>query len=135
MGQPVVVAEQPSRSNRGVVRFETNRPLTGMGHERYPNRESATGVRPPDELARRLFDHGGVDRVHMNGNIVTVDLLRGYTSEGLREIIEDLFLYYREPTGDAAEDTEVGGGALAESGAVVVEGAEPAAEEVPEAAS
>jgi hypothetical protein len=100
MGQPVVVAEQPSRSNRGVVRFETNRPLTGMGHERYPTRASATGTRPCDELARRLFDHGGVDAVHMNGNIVTVDLLRGYTSEGLKEIIEDLFLYYREPTGD-----------------------------------
>jgi hypothetical protein len=118
MGQPVVVAEQPSRSNRGVVRFETNRPLTGMGHERYPSRESATGVRPSDELARRLFDAGSVDGVHMNGNIVTVDLKRGYTSEGLREIIEDLFLYYREPTGEPAEDGS----------------AEPA-EEVPEPAS
>jgi len=97
MGQPIVVAEQPSRSNRGVVRFETNRALTGMGHERYPNRETANGVRPPDELARRLFDHGGVAGVHINGNIITVDLERGYTSEGMREIIEDLYLYYREP--------------------------------------
>jgi hypothetical protein len=121
MGQPVVVAEQPSRSNRGVVRFETNRPLTGMGHERYPSREAATGVRPADELARRLFDAGSVDGLHMNGNIVTVDLKRGYTSEGLREIIEDLFLYYREPTGEADEEP---------AGA-----AEPAAEEVPEPAS
>jgi hypothetical protein len=97
MGQPIVVAEQPSRSNRGVVRFETNRALTGMGHERYPTRESANGVRPPDELARRLFDNGGVAGVHINGNIITVDLERGYTSEGMREIIEDLYLYYREP--------------------------------------
>ena len=97
MGQPIVVAEQPSRSNRGVVRFETNRALTGMGHERYPDRETANGVRPPDELARRLFDHGGVAGVHINGNIITVDLERGYTSEGMREIIEDLYLYYREP--------------------------------------
>ena len=102
MGQPIVVAEQPSRSNRGVVRFETNRALTGMGHERYPTRESANGVRPPDELARRLFDHGGVAGVHINSNVITVDLERGYTSEGLQEIIEDLYLYYREPAAGEA---------------------------------
>jgi hypothetical protein len=34
MGQPVTVIEKPS-SVSGVVRFETNRPLTGMGHEIY----------------------------------------------------------------------------------------------------
>jgi hypothetical protein len=96
-----------------------------MGHERYPDRASATGVRPPDELARRLFDAGSVDRVHMNGNIVTVDLKRGYTSEGLREIIEDLFLYYREPTGEAAEAP----------GAAAEDAPAEAAEEVPEPAS
>jgi hypothetical protein len=100
MGQPIEVAEQPSRSNRGVVRFETNRALTGMGHERYPTRESATGVRPPDELARRLFDRGGVAGIHINGNVITVDLERGYTSEGMREIIEDLYRFYHEPTGE-----------------------------------
>jgi hypothetical protein len=103
MGQPIVVAEQPSSSHRGVVRFETNRALTGMGHERYPSREAASGVRPPDELARRLFDHGGVAGVHINSNIITVDLERGYTSDGMREIIEDLYLYYREPSADAPE--------------------------------
>ncbi len=100
MGQPIEVAEKPSRSNPGVVRFETNRALTGMGHERYPTRESATGVRPPDELARRLFDHGGVAGVHINGNIITVDLVKGYGSEGMQQIIEDLYLYYREPTAE-----------------------------------
>ena len=97
MGQPIVVAEQPSRSNRGIVRFETNRALTGMGHERYPTGRRPTGCGPPDELARRLFDHGGVAGVHINGNIITVDLEQGYTSEGMQEIIEDLYLYYREP--------------------------------------
>jgi hypothetical protein len=105
MGQPIVVVEQPSRSHRGVVRFETNRALSGMGHERYPDRASANGVRPVDELARRLFDRGGVAGVHINGNIITVDLERGYTTEGMREIIEDLYLYYREPV-DGAEEPE-----------------------------
>ena len=123
MGQPIAVAEQPSRSNRGVVRFETNRALTGMGHERYPSREAATGIRPPDELARRLFDHGGVAGVHINGNIITVDLVKGYTSEGLKEIIEDLYLYYREPTGDEAASE--GDGEAANEGAPAGE-ADPA---------
>ena len=34
----------------------------------------ATGERPVDELARRLFDHGGVEGVHIYSNMVTVDL-------------------------------------------------------------
>ena len=32
MGQPVTVIEKPS-SRAGIVRFETNRVLTGMGHD------------------------------------------------------------------------------------------------------
>ena len=61
MGQPIVVIEKPS-SRRGMVRFETNRALTGMGHERYRADQDVWGNRPPDELARRLFAHGGVAR-------------------------------------------------------------------------
>ena len=34
MGQPITVVAKPS-SRSGVVRYETNRALTGMGHERY----------------------------------------------------------------------------------------------------
>ncbi|MEJ7585796.1 MAG: hypothetical protein WKF43_17315 [Acidimicrobiales bacterium] len=96
MGQPIAVVEQSSPSHPGVVRFETNRALTGMGHERYLTRADAEGPRPPDELARRLFDHGGVAGVHMNSNIITVDLEKGYTSAGLVDIIRDLYLFYRE---------------------------------------
>lgn len=95
MGQPIVVVEKPS-SAPGVVRFEANRSLTGMGHERYRSRDAATGTRPPDELARRLFDTGRVAGIHVYSNIVTVDLAKGATAEGMREIVEDLFLHYRE---------------------------------------
>jgi hypothetical protein len=77
-----------------------------MGHERYASRDAATGVRPVDELARRLFDHGGVHGVHINGNVITVDLERGWTSEGMREVIEDLYLYYREPAAEATPTPE-----------------------------
>ena len=95
MGQPITVTEK--RGQRGdVVRFELNRSLTGMGHERYRARADAVGPRPPDELARRLFDRGGVEGVHVYSNVVTVDLSDGADTAGMADIIRDLFLYYRE---------------------------------------
>jgi hypothetical protein len=94
MGQPVTVLEKPS-SRPGVVRFEINRTLTGMGHERYRADTPVEGDRPPDVLARRLFEHGGVDAVHVGSNVITVELARGATTEGLLDVIEDLYTYYR----------------------------------------
>jgi len=95
MGQPITVTETPT-TRPGVVRFELNRSLTGMGHERYRSRAAATGVRPVDELARRLFDHGGVEGVHVYSNVVTVDLAEGNSSDGLKGVVENLFIYYAE---------------------------------------
>ena len=92
MGQAITVVEKPS-ARPGVVRFETNRSLTGMGHERYTSGADATGDRPVDELARRLFDHGGVDAVHIYPNVITVDLSKGAPGEGLRDAIEPLFIH------------------------------------------
>ena len=95
MGQPVAVVEKPS-SKPGVVRFEINRSLTGMGHERYRSADDATGDRPPDALARRLFERGDVAAVHVYSNVITVELVEGGVADGLRELIEDLFIHYRE---------------------------------------
>ncbi|HEY2813535.1 MAG TPA: hypothetical protein VGJ03_08745 [Acidimicrobiales bacterium] len=95
MGQPITVVEKQS-SRPGLVRFEINRPLSGMGHERYVKDTTVEGDRPVDELARRLFARGGVDAVHINGSVVTVDLSKGATSAGLADLIRDLFLYYHE---------------------------------------
>ncbi len=94
MGQPITVVEKPS-SNPGVVRFEINRSITGMGHERYRSADDAVTDRPPDELARRLFARGGIDAVHVNSNVITVDLQKGARTDGIRELIEELFIYYR----------------------------------------
>ncbi|MGI9120518.1 MAG: NifU N-terminal domain-containing protein [Acidimicrobiales bacterium] len=94
MGQAITVVEKPS-AVPGVMRFETNRSLTGTGHERYRSGHAVAGHRPPDELARRLFDHGGVDGVHIYSNIITVDLADGFDGAGLREIVHDLFIHYR----------------------------------------
>jgi hypothetical protein len=95
MGQPIVVRSHTSPT-QGVLRFEANRSLTGMGHLWYRADQTVMGDRPPDELARRLFAHGGVDKVHVFSNIVTVTMARGGHPEGIAEIIEGLYTYYRE---------------------------------------
>ena len=59
MGQPITVVEKTSAANPAILRLETNRPLSGMGHERYdgpPERAApATGRRagPPALRGRR----------------------------------------------------------------------------------
>lgn len=92
MGQPVTVIEKPS-SRAGLVRFEINRSISGMGHERYDADDLIERQRPADELARRLFARGGIRSVHVNSSVITVELDRGDT-EGISELITELFTYY-----------------------------------------
>ena len=103
MGQPITVVEKKSH-RPGVLRFEINRPLTGMGHERYLLGLPVEGQRPVDECARRLFEHGGVDAVHIYDNMITVDLSKGATGEGLLDVIRELFLFYRGPVAEPAPE-------------------------------
>jgi hypothetical protein len=95
MGQPITVTQKPT-STPGVVRFELNRSLTGMDHEHYRSAADAAGERPPDKLARLLFDRGGVDSVHVYSNEVTVHLADGASPDGMTDLIESLFIHYRE---------------------------------------
>ena len=95
MGQPVTVIQKPT-SKPWIVRFDINRSLTGMGHEKYRSIEEAQGDRPPDVLARRLFERGGIISVHVYSNTITVELAHGVSSDGLREMIEQLFIHYRD---------------------------------------
>jgi hypothetical protein len=94
MGQLVAVTERPS-STRGQVRFELNRSLTGMGHEHYASSDQASGDRPADVLARRLFDTGQVDAVHVYSNIVTVELSRGGNPQPLTDVVRTLYRYWQ----------------------------------------
>jgi hypothetical protein len=93
MGQPITVVEKPS-PRPGVARFETNRSLTGMGHERYGSAEDILADRPVDELARRLFATSGVDSVHVNGSVVTVHLTGSVESGQLLDVIRGLYIHY-----------------------------------------
>ena len=106
MGQPITVVEKPS-SRTGVVRYETNRALTGMGHERYRDGDEILGTAPADELARRLFDRGGITGVHVNGNVVTVELTEA-EAEGIDEVIASLYLYWVEGVEVPSDDELMG---------------------------
>ena len=95
MGQPITVIEKPS-TTPGIIRYEVNRNLTGTGHEVFRSKADATGTNPAHELARRLFDRGGIESLHIYNNVITVRLADGAPPTGIKEIIADLYLYYRE---------------------------------------
>jgi hypothetical protein len=103
MGQLITVSRKSS-IRPDVAIFELNRSLTGMGHERYTSPADIIRNRPVDELARRLFEAGGVEAVHVYSNMVTIDLATGATADGFEEIIRGLFTYYREGV-EVAEPT------------------------------
>ena len=98
MGQPVVVVEKQSR-RPGVVWFEANRSLSGIGHESFlssdTNAHAVSSITPSAELARRLFATGSVTGVHVYQNMITVDLAKGFDSEGLQDIVRDLYQYWK----------------------------------------
>ncbi|MDQ6714742.1 MAG: NifU N-terminal domain-containing protein [Actinomycetota bacterium] len=94
MGQLITVTEKHT-SRPGVVVFDLNRSLTGMGHERYRSPD-IPGHRPVDELAKRLFATGSVKAVHVYSNVVTVELSGASGGDEIAGVIRDLFTYYRE---------------------------------------
>ena len=94
MGQMVGVVEKKS-TMPGVVRFELNRSLSGMGHERFASVVDAIGPTPSASLARQLFATGKVDSVHVYSNIVTVDVAKGYDSAGLADIVREMYRYWK----------------------------------------
>lgn len=135
MGQLVAVTEKPSRTP-GVVRFEANRSFNGMGHERFASPAEAYQDTPSAAIARRLFATGKVDGVHVYSNMVTVDIRKGFDSDGLLDELVELYRYWKPgmqppafedlqppeepasseaaPTGDGGEDN-----ALAEAAKLV----------------
>jgi len=105
MGQPINVVEKPS-SSPGLARFEINRSLTGMSHERYASADEILSDRPVDELARRLFESGGVTQVHANGSMITVHLAEGWAGGQLLDVIRGLYIFYPPTSASAARAVE-----------------------------
>ena len=57
--------------------------------------QPVTGNRPPDVLAAALFETGQVDQVHIYAQMITVSLRQGGSSDGLKEIVENIYIYYK----------------------------------------
>jgi hypothetical protein len=95
MGLAINVTEHKTRTP-SVVRFEADRGLTGMAHERYSSLTDVIYDRPPDRLAKALLERGGVKHVHIYGNEITVTLESGGNTSGMAELITNLFIHYRE---------------------------------------
>ena len=94
MGQLVAV-EQKAGGASTIVRFDTNRSLTGMGHERFTSAAEAKGPRPAAVIARRFFEAGHVSWVHVYGNCITASLEAGASQASLNEIVRDLYQYWK----------------------------------------
>ena len=71
-------------------------------------------------LARQLFETGKVSAVHVYGNIVTVDIERGYDATGLGDVVREMYRYWKpgveppafedlQPADDAAAPAASGG--------------------------
>jgi hypothetical protein len=100
MGQPITVTMRAG--HRPDVRFfDTNRSLTGMAIEVYTSAEQATGARPPDVLAHRLFELGAT-KVTVYSNVATVEAPPEKWSElegKAVHTIEHLFEFYGDDAG------------------------------------
>ena len=100
MGQPITVTVRAGA--RPEVRFfDANRSLTGMAIETYRAGTVPAGDRPPDVLARRLFDLGA-ERVTVYSNVVTVEAPAAAWAElepKATFTIEHLFEYYGDDAG------------------------------------
>jgi hypothetical protein len=100
MGQPITVTVR--KGARPDVRFfDCNRSLTGMAIEVYMSPEEATGARPPDVLAKRLFAIGAT-KVTIYSNVAVVEARPAAWDEIeplMVHAIEHLFEFYGDDAG------------------------------------
>jgi hypothetical protein len=100
MGQPITVTVR-SGARPEVRFFDCNRSLTGMAIEVYNGPDDATGARPPDVLARRLFDVGAT-KVTVYSNVAVVEARPAEWSEiepKMVHTLEHLFEFYGDDAG------------------------------------
>jgi len=104
MGQTITVTARAG--SRPEVRFfDTNRSLTGMAIERYASADDVHGLRPPDVLAKRLFEVGATS-VTVYSNVVTVEAPAAAwaTLEAkVEHVIVHLFNYFGDDAGWSAD--------------------------------
>ena len=100
MGQPITVTVRAGA--RPEVRFfDCNRSLTGMAIEVYNSPSEATGARPPDVLAKRLFGLGAT-KVTIYSNVAVVEARPAAWPEIEPQMVftlEHLFEFYGDDAG------------------------------------
>jgi len=104
VGQLITVSVRPTASP-AVRIFDLNRSLTGMAIERYASVDDVHEGRPPDVLARRLFDLGATS-VTVYSSAVSVTAPDGAWADLEPEVvqaIEHLFGYYGDDAGWSPE--------------------------------
>ena len=104
MGQFITVTVREGASP-SVRIFNLNRSITGMAIERYPSVDDVKSGRPPDVLARRLFDLGA-DAVTVYSSAVAVTAPPEQWADlepKVIETIEHLFGYYGDDAGWSPE--------------------------------
>ena len=71
-------------------------------------------------MARQLFETGKVAGVHVYGNMVTVDVEKGYDSVGLADVVREMYRYWKPgvepPVFADVEAPEESAGAAASTG-------------------
>ena len=100
MGQTITVTARRGASP-SVVMFDCDRSITGMAIERYGSVDETKGDRPPDVLARRLFDLGAT-RVTVYSSVVTAEAppeQLDTLEPKFAHAIEHLFGYYGDEAG------------------------------------
>lgn len=108
MGQDITVSARAGASP-SVRMFDLNRSLTGMAVESYDSAEAAAGSRPPDVLARRLFELGAT-RVTVYSSAVTVEAPAARWAELEPRVVEaigHLFRHYGEGAAWPPEEAPV----------------------------
>ena len=106
MGQFITVTVRPGASPTVRI-FDLNRSLTGMAIERYASIDDVKegGDRPPDVLARRLFDFGATSVTVYSSAVAVAARGRRVGGVGAQvvETIEHLFGYYGDDAGWSPE--------------------------------
>jgi hypothetical protein len=100
MGQFITVTVRQGASP-AVRIFDLNRSLTGMAIERYSSVDDVKEGRPPDVLARRLFDLGATAVTVYSSAVAVTATPDAWVALEPRvvETIEHLFGYYGDDAG------------------------------------
>jgi hypothetical protein len=100
MGQTITVTARPG-ANPATRFFELNRSITGMDIERYAVRPPESAQRPPDVVAKRLFDLGATS-VTVYSSMVSAEASPEVWAElevKISYTLEHLFNYYGDDAG------------------------------------